>query len=209
VAASQDPVSKELEAFFGEFAKPTDAQLKRAERRKLLGNPPGKKADPIGDELSWEQLLDCAAGEKEIWIITSDGDYVTEYGDSRYLNPFLLAELKAKCGTDVRVTCHMALAEGIAPLTEALKEQVKTLPTAEQLNGISKEERRSQLQPPLTRLYSTSTLHDQGLTYGIAVSQCPSCGGEMTPVGAFGGYTWAQRCMKCGLRWDTGEDMED
>src|SRR5262249_3859964 len=35
----------------------TDEELQRAENRKARGIPPGKKDDPMGDELNWEQLL--------------------------------------------------------------------------------------------------------------------------------------------------------
>jgi hypothetical protein len=59
ISAGQDPVSRALEPLLATARGHEDAHLNRARDRKERGNPPGKKGDPLGDQLSWEQFLDA------------------------------------------------------------------------------------------------------------------------------------------------------
>jgi hypothetical protein len=77
ISAGQDPVSRALEPLLATARGHEDAHLNRARDRKERGNPPGKKGDPLGDQLSWEQFLDAVRGEKSVWIVTRDRDYAT------------------------------------------------------------------------------------------------------------------------------------
>jgi L-rhamnose mutarotase len=57
ISRSEDELSKRLQKVFSDAAQPTTEQMKRAREKKELGNPPGKKGDPLGDQISWEQFL--------------------------------------------------------------------------------------------------------------------------------------------------------
>lgn len=95
VSKGEDKVSIELQKIFDSAIDNDDRQLKAAEKRKLLGNPPGKKNDPIGDELSWEQILDYAELNKcPIWIVSKDNDFITKSSNGKIFgNPLLLKEV--------------------------------------------------------------------------------------------------------------------
>jgi hypothetical protein len=78
VSKGEDQISKSLEDVFFNPLKPSAEEHERARLRKELGIPPGKKNDPIGDELSWEQLLTFRKNNKcEIWLISKDEDFYT------------------------------------------------------------------------------------------------------------------------------------
>jgi len=57
ISQSEDEVSKGLSTIFSRAVLHEPEELERARQRKELGNPPGKKAGPLGDQLNWEQLL--------------------------------------------------------------------------------------------------------------------------------------------------------
>lgn len=56
ISRSEDDVSKRLDALLDNSLKPTDDEMLRARKRKETGNPPGKPSDPLGDQITWEQL---------------------------------------------------------------------------------------------------------------------------------------------------------
>ena len=95
LAGSTDQVTVALGDLLKRPMAPSDQQLERARRRKECGNPPGKPKDPLGDQLSWEQLLDqLSASTKVIWIVTRDSDFtVAGLANERRLNPFLEVEV--------------------------------------------------------------------------------------------------------------------
>ena len=98
VATGNDNISKKLDEIFASKIKPSPEEIKKAKSRKLLGNPPGKKTDPIGDELSWEQLLSYgkANSHDEIVLVTNDGDFIEESINDKkkiYLNSYLKKEI--------------------------------------------------------------------------------------------------------------------
>lgn len=57
ISLSTDDVSQRLAPLLESATEPTEEQLRLARIRKELGNPPGKQSDPLGDQVSWEQLL--------------------------------------------------------------------------------------------------------------------------------------------------------
>jgi hypothetical protein len=79
IGRSEDDVSKRLESLFNNASAPSEEELQRARDRKERGNPPGKRSDPLGDQVSWEQLLSCCKRLERLWIITADKDYHVEY----------------------------------------------------------------------------------------------------------------------------------
>jgi hypothetical protein len=93
ISHSEDEVSKALSAIFANAVCHSSEELQRAKERKEFGNPPGKGANPIGDQLNWEQILTHFNGKKRLWIISRDSDYGTTYAGKGFLNGFLYDEL--------------------------------------------------------------------------------------------------------------------
>ena len=56
--------------------EPSDAVIEKAERRRVLGNPPGKK-DSLGDQLNWEMLLDAVPDGETLFVVVDDKDYAS------------------------------------------------------------------------------------------------------------------------------------
>lgn len=133
VSTYKDKISTELsKAIYSKSLKWNNEDLERARKRKELGNPPGKKSDPIGDELSWEQILKYVKENKnEIWIVSRDGDYWTKIpGGSILLNPFLAEEIEACGSPTVKVFDNLSTA-----LKEFDKRKIAaiTLPSEEDM----------------------------------------------------------------------------
>lgn len=196
----QDAVTAALRKFFGTPNSPTSDQRVRAERRRLHGNPPGKADDPLGDQLNWEQFLDGLGGASRVWIVTADGDFVVIHKRTSVLNGYLYDELKGRGVKEV--FCFQTLSEALRHIASESGTGLHSLPTSDALNDAATAERHVQS-------ITGGTMNTHGLTYGMGIDICPKCNGKMSPVGLFGGTTWAQRCTQCGLRWDTGEDIED
>lgn len=64
--------------------------IKKAQRRLLLGNPPGKK-NTIGDAVNWEQLLSTIPEDQDLHIVSQDSDFASEI-DRVKINSFLQRE---------------------------------------------------------------------------------------------------------------------
>ena len=135
ISRSEDEVSTALACLFVDAAKHSNDELARAQKRKLLGNPPGKAKDPIGDELNWEQLLTHVKGKSKLWIITRDTDYFTKHEGQLLLNPALRNELG-----EIQVRVFDNLSDGINDFAKATGEGRSELPTQEKLDEIKKEE---------------------------------------------------------------------
>jgi septum formation inhibitor MinC len=54
ISRSEDRVSKALAGLFSTAIPHTSEEIECATDRKERGNPPGKKENPLGDELTWE-----------------------------------------------------------------------------------------------------------------------------------------------------------
>jgi len=113
ISRSEDEVSVALEEVFRRAVQPTHEELERARVRRELGNPPGKKGDPLGDQLSWEQFVSHAIGRPKLWVISNDSDYLTTFGQTSFLNPLLLLDLQFVCGTLPEVYCFNNLMKGL------------------------------------------------------------------------------------------------
>lgn len=145
VSQSKDDVSKALAPIF-QHATPYKAEeMERARKRKELGNPPGKKTDPIGDELTWEQILSNLKGKKSLWLITKDTDYGIDCDGKLLMNPFLQQEVR-RANKDVETFLFADLIAGLKHFTEKTGATGDKLPTEEQAEEIKKEERAL---PPL------------------------------------------------------------
>jgi hypothetical protein len=77
ISDSEDEMSLFLAPFFSSPRSPSEYQMKEAWRRKACGIPPGKSNDPIGDEISWVQLLHTLKDGDRLWLVSNDSDYST------------------------------------------------------------------------------------------------------------------------------------
>lgn len=93
ISDGSDSVSTALDSVLAKAVKHSEEEFKAAERRKNLGIPPGKKGDPIGDELTWTQFISSLNSGEKVIIVSYDGDYSKEYNGDIFLNPVLFADL--------------------------------------------------------------------------------------------------------------------
>jgi hypothetical protein len=146
VSQSEDEVSKVLAGIFAEAVPPNDDELLRARKRKELGNPPGKTADPLGDQLSWEQILTQCRDKRRLWIITNDKDYATEYDHKLFLNAALYQDLARVYGSVPEAYCFDNILDGLAHFARATGVKAEKLPTPQEIEQIKKEQ---ESLPPL------------------------------------------------------------
>jgi hypothetical protein len=139
ISRSQDEVSKALAPIFAKAVPHSPAELQRARERRERGNPPGKSTNPIGDQLTWEQILTRFTGKKRIWIIARDGDYGTFHDTKGFLNHFLYEELR-KITSDVEALLFEDIVEGIKHFADTTGVKADKLPTPEETEEIKKEE---------------------------------------------------------------------
>ncbi len=144
ISRGEDDVSKALAPIFAKAVLPTPEEQQRAKERRERGNPPGKKEDPLGDQLNWEQLLTRFAGKKRLWIISSDGDYGTLYAGRGFLNQFLHEELR-RINPIAEAYWFKTLADGMTDFAEKTGVTADKLPSPEETKKIKKEE--EQLPP--------------------------------------------------------------
>jgi hypothetical protein len=139
ITRSEDEVSKTLAALFAHAIPPTEDALQRARRRKELGNAPGKKTGPLGDQLNWEQILEQCQEKSAIWIITRDPDYATTYEGKMFLNAMLYRDLVGKYPRPPEVFCFNNILEGIDHFAKLTMTKADKLPSPEKIEEIKKE----------------------------------------------------------------------
>ncbi|MBS9405624.1 DUF4935 domain-containing protein, partial [Halomonas sp. TRM85114] len=140
VSESKDEVSKELASIFSDAVPATPDELRRARERKEVGNPPGKRNDPLGDEITWEQILSNFKGKKRLWIISRDGDYGTEFGGRFFLNGLLRSEV-IQVSESASVYIFKDLFEGLKHFVETTKVKAELKLTPEEVADIEAEEK--------------------------------------------------------------------
>lgn len=195
IAQGSDPVSKQLASFFAGSQEASLPQLERARLRKEFGNPPGKRSDPLGDQVSWEQFLDALSGSSgTAWLISRDADYF-DRANSRelLLNPFLRSEVPG--GIEMRVFDDLA---------KALKDIKKTIPEA--IKAVT-EERLDQITAELKV--------PEYVDVFPLPEHCPKCKSvgsfrdRIPSPSTFGGWSYYSFCRVCGYKLDTGEPYDD
>jgi PIN domain len=149
IQLSSDEVSIVLSPIFANAKKHTSKEMQKAKDRKELGNPPGKKNDPIGDQLNWEQILTQFEGKKHLVIISSDCDFGTEYNKIFYLNQYLRDEL-CKVATNPDVYIHDSIKDGIKKYIEITNLNSEIRLTPEEAEAIENEERSLQSESDLS-----------------------------------------------------------
>jgi hypothetical protein len=76
-----------------------DGVLEAARRRVDLGNPPGKRGS-LGDAVNWEALLRSVPDVQDLYLVTSDGDFVSKL-DKERASEFLRNEWRTRKHADV------------------------------------------------------------------------------------------------------------
>jgi hypothetical protein len=136
---SQDEVSRALAPIFARAVAHSPAEFQRAQERRQRGNPPGKSQNALGDQLTWEQILTCFAGKKQLWIISRDGDCGTVYEGKGYLNLFLYDELR-RLNPAAEAFLFTDVADGIRDFADKTGVKADKLPSPEEAKEIKKEE---------------------------------------------------------------------
>lgn len=192
IARGSDRITESLAELFAKSVKTTDEELARARVRKERGDPPGKRSDPLGDQISWEQFLSHINGEKTLWLITGDGDFRYKLPDKTLaLNPLLVDDIAAATKTTAEVRCFETLTEGLSDASRELKMlPTKAIDQAE-LQRIKEEELA------------------QAAFNQVPSITCPKCGGVSSWLairGAQGYFTQINffTCPHCGAKFDSG-----
>jgi hypothetical protein len=146
ISQSKDEVSMALDVLFRKAVIHEAEELQRARERKERGNPPGKKTDPLGDQLTWEQLLSHCKDKLRFWIISRDSDYFTKHLGGRFLNPFLYNDLVRLHKQPPEVFCFDSIVDGLADFVQRTRVKSEKLPTPEESQEIKKEQ---EALPPL------------------------------------------------------------
>jgi len=151
IMRSSDNVSQTFDLLFKDAVVASENEVKAGRDRREVGNPPGKPKDPLGDQISWEQFLNCSRDSENIWIISKDKDYYTSFKSEIYLNSFLYKELvSANTNSNPSIFCFESLAEGLDHFNKISSQKISNLPQEEELKIIAKEElsnSTSQIKP--------------------------------------------------------------
>jgi hypothetical protein len=85
--------------------------------------------------------LTCCKKEnvQRLWIVTSDGDYATKFGERLWLNPFLHQEVVQACGDGVEVRCFDNLMTAIEDFVGQTGVKADKLPSKERSKEIEKQ----------------------------------------------------------------------
>jgi len=171
VSRSEDSISRALKPIFEQAKIHSKEQLARARDRKERGSPPGKFKNALGDQITWEQLLDACRNTNDLSIITGDEDYFTNVDSTPHINALLYREL-LEINPSLNVRCRTTLADGIMSFVSCLSlsgVQLTRL-TPEEIRSIDKQQREIQqlnlIQNALQRalgLFSSLGLGDAGI----------------------------------------------
>jgi hypothetical protein len=145
ISRSEDEVSKEMERLFANAVDATEDEMKRARARRETGRAPGKGNQSLGDQINWEQFLGRCKRKRQVWVISRDGDYVSEYGGKAFLNASLHHEILS-LGT-IEAFPFTKLEEGIRHFVETTGGNAEKLLKPEEAEVINQEQARL---PPLS-----------------------------------------------------------
>ncbi|MBM6593088.1 PIN domain-containing protein [Microvirga pudoricolor] len=207
-----DDVSQAIAPLRANLQTATDEQLQRARLRKELGNPPGKKGDPLGDQISWEQLLDLAPNKRSVWIVTNDNDYIERAEKEIFLGPFLYDELRERA-PEIEVFCFSNLADfftklkqvGLTPVASSIPEERIKIAKEEYVANTAIQSTSFSSGPATVLITSPTGIRCHGSEDG----EHDFATGLVAKPSAYGGLTYWATCQKCGFQMDTGEAYED
>lgn len=199
ISNNEDLVTVMLAQLLKQAAEPTAEQIVRARDRRERGNPPGKRSDPLGDQISWEQFVDAAKGRPKVWIVTRDTDFGVSVGKCRLINPMLRAELAAAGVGEVEL--HDTLSGALRSIRDAGLAAVAEV-GEKALEEAERQEDAFIPHPPHTIWPDTDW-------------RCPSCNSvngrtDLIPrPSQYGGWSYWTGCHGCGFTFDTGEPYDD
>jgi PIN domain len=200
VGENGDAVTMALQPIFERAVDANGHQMDRASLRKKRGNPPGKKDDPLGDQITWEQLLDEYIRTEEWWIISDDNDFFCDFRPQkpgqRELNPILRDDLTAKGANHGSVHCfnglqvaleHFIKVSGRKDVEVPAAHDVLTTPSGVAIPGGTGPTGPTGPIGPIAWLTTAS-----GTGPWIRDAFCPICGGKVieNPVGGL----WCPNC---------------
>ena len=207
VATSEDHITKQLADIFEKAVGPTEGQLALARFRKETNNPPGKKSDPLGDELHWEQFLDASSDSDNIWIVSNDQDYFVKIEKDIFLNPLLQRDLQAR-RERASIRCFETWAKALPDFLSENGLSQDGLPEGRQLDELEAEERS------LPTTTTTTPAPWQNSSRPPKPSLCQKCCVQDSfHDGAYlrsqyGGLTLQFVCSNCGYHFDTGDSWD-
>ncbi len=73
--------------------------IDKAYSRYRIGNPPGKN-NSYGDAINWECLLDCIPPKEDLYFVSNDKDYKSEFSED-LICPFLRDEWREKKQSEI------------------------------------------------------------------------------------------------------------
>lgn len=162
VTASADSISVDLKPIFANARVETADELAAARARKELGNPPGKRSDPLGDQLSWTQLLGVLQPKDKLWVVTQDQDYHVTTGGKLRLNAFLVRELMDRGLKVTAIHAFDNVANALKNFSASALAPVRSLPKPDVLEAAAKEERES--LPTISHmLFPSQTVPNSGV----------------------------------------------
>jgi hypothetical protein len=141
IALSKDPISRALEELFEGALVPNAGQLDRANLRHLYGDPPGKASGALGDQISWEQLLDSASAADVLWLVTSDTDYFVEVGGEQILNAALIREVGQRFPSMSTPRVFQTLLDAVQEFAATVPSALQRPPSAAEAQAIREEEK--------------------------------------------------------------------
>jgi hypothetical protein len=146
ISRSEDEVSKALAVLFHRPVEATQEEVQAGRLRRETGRAPGKKADPLGDQISWEQILRRIKDCPRLWITSRDRDYCEKHADRTFLNAAMYQELK-RLNPGIEVRCFSEMERGLRDFISAsVMPSPKLLPN-EEAEKINKEQ---ETLPPLS-----------------------------------------------------------
>jgi len=140
IATSQDHTSRALERLFLLAIAPTEGQVERARTRHMYGDPPGKPAGALGDQVSWEQLLDSTTPTDELFIVTRDTDFFHSIGGKQFLNPVLARDVAIRAPQAPVPRVFSKLVDALEEIRAVLPPPLAKGPSPADLEAIRKEE---------------------------------------------------------------------
>ena len=212
ILQGNDYVSLSLQNLLNDPISATDAQLTRARMRREVGDPPGKNKDPLGDQLTWEQLLNAARERDVVWIVTTDHDYYYVHNDEVFLHPTLSAELNAVPGVS-EIHCFNRLGDFFDNLRGTGILEAENLPPPDLTKAANTE--IAAIESPSERYVDLSRYPDHLIVRGYQ-GPCPKTangahvvgGAALYPSPYSGSRTFQGPCILCGQWTDTQEHSD-
>ncbi len=131
--------------FLSENHEESEPIFFRAKNRFLKGYPPRKSDDTsLGDGINWEWIVECSIKtEKDIILVSRDGDYGKKYENKSYLNDWLLHEFKNRTKKNIVLTSDLSEAfdllkiRGVNEEMREAEHKIDLISKLEELNKVN------------------------------------------------------------------------